>query len=137
MAVPLPPLTAELSAAGIRPTRQRLALLGLIRRGGVRHMAAEHLFREATEAGLRLSLATVYNALNLFSASGLLRRVDVGERTWFCTNQDDHHHLFDEATSELSDLSADTFRLVGTPDLPPDVELLRTDVIVRVRKVRM
>lgn len=137
MTVPLPPLTAELSAAGIRPTRQRLALLGLIRRGGVRHMAAEHLFREATEAGLRLSLATVYNALNLFSASGLLRRVDVGERTWFCTNQDDHHHLFDEATSELSDLSADTFRLVGTPDLPPDVELLRTDVIVRVRKVRM
>lgn len=135
--MPLPPLTAELSAAGIRPTRQRLALLGLIRRGGVRHMAAEHLFREATEAGLRLSLATVYNALNLFSASGLLRRVDVGERTWFCTNQEDHHHLFDEATSELSDLSADTFRLVGTPDLPPDVELLRTDVIVRVRKVRM
>lgn len=135
--MPLPPLTAELSAAGIRPTRQRLALLGLIRRGGVRHMAAEHLFREATEAGLRLSLATVYNALNLFSASGLLRRVDVGERTWFCTNQEDHHHLFDEATSELSDLSADTFRLVGTPDLPPDVELLRTDVIVRVRRVRM
>lgn len=136
MAVPLPPLTAELHQAGIRPTRQRLALLGLIRRGGVRHMAAEHLFREASDSGLRLSLATVYNALNLFSASGLVRRVDVGERTWFCTNQADHHHMFDEATSELSDIPVETFRLVGAPDLPRDVELVRTDVIVRVRRIK-
>ena len=125
---------AELTAASIRPTRQRMALLSLIRQGGARHMSAEQLYREAGQAGLRLSLATVYNALNLFSQVGLLRRVDVGERTWFCSNCEDHHHMFDEATSELTDLPAQCIRLQGSPDLPPDVDLLRTDVIVRVRR---
>lgn len=129
-------LQTEFDAAGIRSTRQRRALLGLIRQGGPRHLSAEQLYREAAQGGLRLSLATVYNALNLFALAGLLRRVDVGERTWFCSNRDDHHHMFDEAASELTDLPAEAVRLVGVPQLPSDVEMLRTDVIVRVRRLK-
>jgi len=127
---------AVLRTAQIRPTRQRLTILRLIREGGHRHLTPDSLYQEALSSGVRLSLATVYNALNLFTASGLLRRVDVGERTWFCTNQADHHHMFDEATSELSDIPVETFQLVGAPDLPRDVELVRTDVIVRVRRIK-
>ncbi|NFV78597.1 transcriptional repressor [Magnetospirillum aberrantis] len=130
-------LSVELQASGIRPTRQRVLLLGLIRQGGARHLSAEQLYREVGQQGLRLSLATVYNALNLFSGAGLLRRVDVGERTWFCSNPDDHHHMFDEATSELTDIPASSLRLEGTPDLPDGTEHVRTDVIVRVRKFKL
>lgn len=126
----------ELQAAGIRPTRQRVALLALIRQSGPRHLSAEQLYREARQGGLRLSLATVYNALNLFALAGLMRRVDVGERTWFCSNDDDHHHMYDEATAELTDLPADTIRLLGQPPLPPELTLVRTDVIVRVRRIK-
>lgn len=127
---------SDLAAADIRPTRQRIALWALIRQGRPRHLSAEQLYRDAVQAGLRLSLATVYNALNIFVGAGLLRRVDVGERTWFCSNGEDHHHMFDEATGELSDLPAAALCLVGAPPLPPEVELVRTDVIVRVRRVK-
>lgn len=130
------PLSTQLQAVGIRPTRQRVILWRLIRQGGPRHLSAEQLYREVGQQGLRLSLATVYNALNLFAGAGLLRRVDVGERTWFCSNSADHHHMFDEATSELTDIPATSLRLVGEPDLPDNVQLLRTDVIVRVRRLK-
>lgn len=125
-----------MKAAGIRPTRQRSALLGLLRRGGCRHVSAEQLFREAGQDGLHLSLATVYNALNLFVQAGLLRRVDVGERTWFCTNPDDHHHLYDEGAGELTDLAAEGLTLVGTPTLPDGAQFIRADIIVRFRRGR-
>jgi Fur family iron response transcriptional regulator len=124
----------ELKEAGIRPTRQRLALLAMLRRDGNRHVGAEHLYREACQAGLLLSLATVYNALNLFAQSGLLRRVDVGERTWFCTNRADHHHLYDEGSGALSDLPADEVGQIGTPPLPDGAQLIRADIIFRFRR---
>jgi Fur family transcriptional regulator, iron response regulator len=123
-----------LKAAGIRPTRQRAALLELLHRGGNRHVAAEQLYREACQDGLHLSLATVYNALNLFVQAGLLRRVDVGERTWFCTNPQDHHHLYDEGAGELADLAAEELSLIGTPTLPDGAQWVRTDIIVRFRR---
>lgn len=125
-----------MKAANIRPTRQRLALLGLLRQGGNRHVSAEHIYREACQAGLHMSLATVYNALNLFAQAGLLRRVDVGERTWFCTNSEDHHHLYEEGAGDLTDLPAQQLALVGTPTLPDGAQFVRADIIVRFRRGR-
>lgn len=130
----IPKRDQELKTAGIRPTRQRIALLGLLRRGGNRHVSAEQLYREACHDGLHLSLATVYNALNLFVHAGLLRRVDVGERTWFCTNRCDHHHLYDEGAGELSDIPAEELTLIGTLPLPDGAQLVRADIIVRFRR---
>ncbi|HZD27006.1 MAG TPA: transcriptional repressor, partial [Alphaproteobacteria bacterium] len=54
----------RLRAAGLRPTRQRLALARLLFEGGHRHMTAEDLHGEASGAGLKVSLATVYNTLH-------------------------------------------------------------------------
>ena len=42
---------ARLRAAGLRPTRQRAALAGLLFRGGDRHVSAEALHAEAIRAG--------------------------------------------------------------------------------------
>jgi len=48
-----------LRAAGLRPTRQRLALARLLFERGNRHVTAEQLHGEAMAAAVPLSLATV------------------------------------------------------------------------------
>ena len=70
--------TARLRAAGLRPTRQRVALARLLFEGGHRHVTAESLHVEVKSAQMPVSLATVYNALNQFRDAGLLREVVVG-----------------------------------------------------------
>ncbi len=122
---PAPPanLRQRLRQAGLRPTRQRLALaellLGQDHRGqrGHRHVTAEALAREAALAGIEVSLATVYNTLHQFTAAGLLRRVAVAsERAWFDTNTQPHHHFFDTARQRLTDIPTVA---VGTLPRPP------------------
>ena len=51
----------RLRAAGLRPTRQRLALARLLLENGERHITAEQLHAEAAGAAIQVSLATVYN----------------------------------------------------------------------------
>ena len=68
-------LSGRLTRAGLRPTRQRLALADLLYAAGDRHVTAEQLHKEAGEAGIAVSLATVYNTLHQFTGSGLLREV--------------------------------------------------------------
>ena len=50
--------------AGLRPTRQRVALANLLFARGDRHLSAEELHEEAISAGVPVSLATVYNTLH-------------------------------------------------------------------------
>jgi Fur family iron response transcriptional regulator len=123
-----------LKSAGLRPTRQRLGLGRLLFDGGNRHITAEQLHVEATEAGLRVSLATVYNTLNQFTAAGLLREVVVESgRSYFDTNTSNHHHFFFERTGELQDIPGDQVRVANLPEAPAGTEVARVDVIVRVR----
>ncbi len=67
-----PCLTAVLRMAGLRPTRQRLALADLIYGSGHRHVSAEALHAEADQGGVAVSLATVYNTLRQFKDAGLV-----------------------------------------------------------------
>ena len=66
---------ARLKAAGLRPTRQRIELARLLFTGHDRHVTAESLAEEGSRAGVKVSLATVYNTLHQFQAAGLLREV--------------------------------------------------------------
>ena len=76
--------TARLRHAGLRPTRQRVELAGLLFRDHDRHVTAETLHDEVTQAGLKVSLATVYNTLHQFTEAGLLRQVIVdAARSYF------------------------------------------------------
>jgi Fur family iron response transcriptional regulator len=127
----------RLKAAGLRPTRQRLGLGRLLFEGGDRHVTAEHLHEEADAAGLRVSLATVYNTLNQFTVAGLLREVVVESgRSYFDTNTSDHHHFFFEGTGQLQDIPGDQVRVVDLPGAPAGTAVSRVDVIVRVRQAR-
>lgn len=123
----------RLRAAGLRPTRQRLALAKLLFDGCDRHISAEQLHGEAVSNSIRVSLATVYNTLHQFTSAGMLREivVDAG-RSYFDTNTSDHHHFFFEASGHLEDIPSDMVAVSKVPSAPEGTTIRRVDVIVRV-----
>jgi Fur family transcriptional regulator, iron response regulator len=124
----------RLRNAGLRPTRQRLALAKLLFDGNDRHVTAEILHGEALDANVRVSLATVYNTLHQFNEAGLLREIIVDSgRSYFDTNISEHHHIFNEDSRQLMDIDADQIVLTGLPEIAAGQELSRVDVIVRVK----
>lgn len=123
-----------LRKVGLRPTRQRLGLARLLFDNGDRHATAEQLHDEATKAKLRVSVATIYNALHQFTEAGLLREVVVDSgRSYFDTNTTDHHHFFHEGRGELRDIPGDTVTVDRLPKAPDGAVVERVDVIVRIR----
>jgi Fur family transcriptional regulator, iron response regulator len=132
---PLRALRERLRGCGLRPTRQRVMLGWLLFGAGHRHVSAEQLFEEAKRLRIPVSLATVYNTLHGFAGAGLLREISsVGQRSWFDTNVDEHHHLLDEETGCLSDLDPGAVRLGDMPEPPAGYVVAGVDVIVRLRR---
>jgi Fur family iron response transcriptional regulator len=120
----------RIRAAGLRPTRQRVALARLLFEPGARHLTAEVLH---SEAGVGVSLATVYNTLHQFVRVGLLREITVQPgRSYFDTNVADHHHFFHEARAELEDIESVAVDLSSLPKLPAGTEIERIDVVIRL-----
>jgi Fur family transcriptional regulator, iron response regulator len=125
-----------LATAGLRPTRQRISLASLlVGDGGNRHVTAESLYQHASDAGERVSLATVYNTLRAFCDAGLMQEVTVdGAKSYFDTRMDDHPHFYWEDTATLTDAPADELELVKLPEAPPGTEISRVDVVIRLRR---
>ncbi|WP_170573011.1 iron response transcriptional regulator IrrA [Ruegeria atlantica] len=122
--------------AGLRPTRQRLALAELlVGDGRHRHVTAESLFESAKKNGDAVSLATVYNTLRAFCDAGVLQEITVdGSKSYFDTNTHDHPHFFWEDESRLSDAPSDQLVIQRLPDAPEGVEIASVDVVIRLRK---
>jgi Fur family iron response transcriptional regulator len=130
---PFAPLVDRLKQAGLRPTRQRLALAKLLFEPGFRHVTAEQLHAEAASANMRVSLATVYNTLHQFTRQGLLREVVVDPgRSYFDTNMGDHHHFFFEESGDLQDIEGAEVELARLPEAPAGTRLGRVDVVIRL-----
>ena len=126
------PHTERLRKAGLRPTRQRVALANLLFGRGDRHISAEQLHEEVSQTGAKVSLATVYNTMHQFTRAGLLRVVTVdGARTYFDTNTGDHHHFYCEDDDTLQDIDGAGIAVSGVPQAPSGAKVERVDVIVR------
>jgi Fur family iron response transcriptional regulator len=128
-------MRTKLREVGLRPTRTRVALSTLLFAKGDRHVTAEMLFEEANQAKVSVSLATVYNTLHQFTEVGFLRQVAVdASKSYFDTNNTEHHHFYIEDRHELMDISP-TNVVVGKAPVPPDgYEITRIDVVVRLRR---
>ena len=125
-----------LATGGLRPTRQRLVLAGLlVGDGRNRHVTAESLFDAARHAGTRVSLATVYNTLRSFTEAGLMAEIKVdGIRSYFDTDTSDHAHFYWEEEGRLSDAPRDSVRFECLPEPPEGAEIVKVDVVIRLRK---
>ena len=125
-----------LKAGGLRPTRQRLALAELLVGDGMnRHVTAESLFALSSDAGEKVSLATVYNTLRAFCEAGLMNEVVVdGSKSYFDTRIDDHPHYYWEDSATLTDAPKEQLRFAALPDAPEGTEIARVDVVIRLRR---
>jgi Fur family transcriptional regulator, iron response regulator len=130
--------TDWLGHAGLRPTRQRLALAKLLVGDGQhRHVTAESLFDAARNCDDPVSLATVYNTLRAFCDAGLLREIIVdGSKSYFDTDTHDHPHYYWEDDGALSDAPADQLVIAQVPEAPEGAEIASVGVVIRLRRTR-
>jgi Fur family iron response transcriptional regulator len=131
-----PEIRSMLRQSGLRPTRQRMALAEILFARGNRHISAESLHDEATIQRVPVSLATIYNTLHQFTEAGLLREVAVdGSKTYFDTNTGEHHHFYVEDDNEVIDIPPGQMGVGQVPEPPPGYEVIRVDVVVRLRRI--
>lgn len=133
--LPMRDYEAMLRDVGLRPTQQRVALAHLLFSQGDRHFTAEKVYNEATQSSLQVSLATVYNTLNMFAKLGLLREIGVdGTTTYFDTRTGDHHHFFVEGEGEIRDIPTTQITIGKMGSVPEGYEISRVDLVIRLRK---
>ncbi len=130
-----PGVIGLLRRSGLRPTRQRVALAGLLFSSGDRHVSAEKVYEEAVGARIQVSLATVYNTLNQFTEAGLLRELAVsGAKSFFDTRTTPHHHFWIEEDGEMIDVAAEAVDIARLPAPPEGMEIAGVEVMVRLRR---
>lgn len=88
-------LTAFLEKEGLRKTQERHALLDYIYGSDSIFFNAEDLYLALANSKIRISLATVYNTLDIFLRAKLMKKVYLGERIakfekLYGVNQSDH-----------------------------------------------
>ena len=131
--------TSWLTEAGLRPTRQRLALANLlVGDGHHRHVTAESLYSAVKKSDENVSLATIYNTLKVFSEAGLIREILVdGTKSYFDTRIDDHPHFYWEDESILTDAPNNELEITKLPNAPKGTKVSKVDVVIRLRKSKI
>lgn len=126
-------LSARLESAGIKPTAQRLAICRYI------FTEADHATAEDVKVWMdqnfpKVSLATVYNTLNLFVKAGVLQELHFPhlEKAVYDTNTRQHFHFYDQETGELTDLEPS--QLAVTPRLEDNFEVQVIHAVLIGRK---
>jgi len=88
------PMTSDkaLKATGMRITKQRALIMEIIRQG---HPDADEIYRQVRAMGHRLSLSTVYRALQAFKKLGLVEELhlDDAHHHYEVKPAAEHHHL--------------------------------------------
>jgi len=127
-------LNLRLSRAGVRPTAQRMRIASLLL-GRQQHLSAEQVLAGLRTQGLRVSKATIYNTLNLFAASGLIRQLSVGDdRCWFDSNTDAHYHFHDVETGALTDVALRDVEFQRLPEPPPGMQVEGIELVIKLRR---
>lgn len=116
----------------ISPTRQRVEIAEFLFQRP-QHLSAEKILDGVTSAGNRVSRATVYNTMGLFSSKGVVREVLIDrERVFYDSNTEVHQHLYNVDTGELTDVYDAEVDMVAEPQLPEGMKIIDTDVVFKV-----
>jgi Fe2+ or Zn2+ uptake regulation protein len=115
---------SALEAAGCRYTQQRASVYAFLQ-GVDCHPTAEDVYRAVRRALPRISLATVYKALEALVAAGLATKLTSGDAAArYDSRSEDHYHLRDTSTGEIRDLATEFDRQLLTKIDPALVEQL-------------
>ena len=126
----------KLKQHGVMPTSQRneVATILLSR---PQHLSAEQIIDKLKRRGSRVSKATVYNTLKLFSEQGIVKELNVdSSRKFYDSTTHPHHHFFHVDSGKLSDIPASQVSISGLPPLPKGTEQESVEVLIKVRHKR-
>ena len=117
----------------LKLTSQRINLIKTLFQDGNQHFSAEDVYNKVKNTGLRISLATIYNCLNQFTAHGILKMVKASsDKVYFDTNLKSHHHFFCKSSGELTDIDAKKVYISKLPKIPEGKKLNSIEVIVNI-----
>ncbi len=117
----------------IGPTQQRIRIAQVLC-SQPRHLSAEQILDEVNRKRVQASKATIYNTLNLFVSSGLIREVIVDpSKVFYDSTTTPHFHFYNEESGEISDIKRGDLVLKATPQIPQGMELAGIDIVVRIR----
>jgi Fur family iron response transcriptional regulator len=118
---------------GVSPTAQRIEVAEVLL-SRPQHLSADQILDKLKASGSRVSKATVYNSLNLFSENGLVREINVDPtRKFYDSTTHPHHHFYHVDTGELVDIDDDRVNIPDLPSLPPGTEKESVEVLIRIR----
>ena len=118
----------------VTPTRQRIEIANYLFQRP-QHLSAENILEGVNAEGSRVSRATVYNTMGLFTDRGLVREVLIDrERVFYDTNRTSHYHVYDVDSGELHDVMHSDIEISTIPELPEGAHIVDTNVILRVSK---
>ncbi len=116
----------------ISPTRQRVEIAEFLFQRP-QHLSAEKILDGVIREGNRVSRATVYNTMGLFSNKGVVREILIDrERVFYDSNTEVHQHLYNVDTGELTDVYDAEVQMVAEPELPEGLKIIDTDIVYKV-----
>ena len=125
----------KLSSSGLRSTKQSLMISKLLfGQKDTFHFTIENLIKLIKKnLNQKISLATVYNTVNVFKKKGYLREIPLeGKKTFFDTNTSLHHHFYDEDTEKLIDINNEKISVNNIPAFPYGKSVKGIEVMVRI-----
>ena len=126
----------KLRSSGLRPTKQRVEIAKfLFERDKTFHFTVESLNKLlGKKTTSRFALATIYNTVHAFKNAGHLSEVDVrGQKTYFDTNVANHHHFYDNETSDLIDIDASEVVIQKIPKAPNGKKIKNVEVFINLK----
>ena len=127
--------TERLRASGLRPTKQRLALCKILfDRKKTFHFTIEKLKQVVEiDSNKKISLATLYNTVHIFKKKGYLKEISLkGNKFFFDTNTKNHHHFYDEDSSQLIDIKNKNISVNNLPDVPKGKKIKEIEITIRI-----
>jgi Fur family iron response transcriptional regulator len=131
----LKPFIKRLRSSNLRPTRQRLTICKvLFDKKETFHFTIEQL-KKIVEKNTKskVSLATIYNTVHAFKKKGYLKEISLqGNKTFFDTNANNHHHFYDQETGSLIDIKNEDIILNKVPNAPKGKKIKTIEVTVKI-----
>ena len=125
----------RLRASGLRPTKQRLAICKILfDRKETFHFTIDKLKKKIEKnTKNKISLATIYNTVHAFKNNGYLKEISLqGNKTFFDTNSENHHHFYDQDTGDLIDIKNEEISINQLPSAPKGKTINEVEVTVSV-----
>ena len=117
----------------VTPTKQRVDLAKLIF-SKKQHFTAADLISVADKKNLNISMATIYNTLSLLETKGMLKTINIeNDLKFYDTNLENHHHLYNTTMSTLTDIDHDQVVFSDFPELPKNLQIESTEVLIKVK----